>query len=100
MKLKEKMYALVSAWESSGQKRADFLSDKDISLPKFDYWICKYRKKDQRQPSLRAQVAPAAFESFVLSDADAPDEIPRSSVSMEIITPSGTRITIYNWCLG
>jgi len=96
MKLQEKMFALVSAWEASGQKRADFLSDKDISLPKFNYWICKYRKKDQQQPSLPAQVAPAAFKSFVLSDAEALDEIPRSSVSMEITTPSGTRITIYN----
>lgn len=94
MKLQEKMFALVQAWQESGIIRQEFLSDKAISLSKFNYWLYKYRKSRQHPQNLPARSTPEDFKSFVLSD-DVVKTIGQS-VSMEIITPSGVRITIYD----
>jgi hypothetical protein len=95
MKLQEKMFALVQAWQESGMVRQEFLSDKTISLSKFNYWLYKYRKSQQKHPqNLPVRSTPGDFKSFVLSDEAI--ETSGQSVSMEITTPSGVRITIYN----
>jgi len=95
MTLQDKMFAMVQAWQERGMVRREFLSGKAVSLAKFDYWLCKYRKSQQLpQKNIPAQVAQQDFKSFVLSDN--PSEACRKSVSMEITTPSGMRITIYN----
>lgn len=95
MKLQEKMFALVQAWQSSGMTQREFLCDKSIGLSKFNYWICKYRKSHENRPyELTAPSSPRGFKSFVLSEEEVTGN--RQSVSMEIITPSGVRITIYH----
>jgi len=95
MKLQEKMFAMVQAWQKSGMTRPEFLSGKSISLSKFDYWIYKYRKITKHsQSGIPARSSSEDFKSFVLSDQDTCGK--EQSVSMEIITPSGVRITIYH----
>lgn len=95
MKLQEKMFAIVQAWQESEMTKVEYLSDKAIGLPKFDYWLYKYRNlPNGTHPQLPAQAAPEAFKSFILSDE--PDDANRQSVSMEIVTPSGVRITIFH----
>lgn len=94
MKLQEKMFALVQAWQESGIIRQEFLSDKAISLSKFNYWLYKYRKSQPHPENLPALSTHEDFKSFVLSD-DVVKNIGQT-VSMEITTPSGVRITIYD----
>ena len=94
MTIQEKMFAMVETWQESGMVRREFLSGKSVSIAKFDYWICKYRKSQQLPQSIPAQAAPQDFKSFVLSDD--PNHTCHQSASIEITTPSGVRITIYN----
>ena len=44
MKLQEKMFALVEAWQESGQTKREFLSNQDIGQAKFNYWLNKFRR--------------------------------------------------------
>ena len=95
MKLQEKMFALVQAWQASGMTQREFLSDKSIGRSKFNYWVCKYRKShENRSYALTAPSYPGGFKPFVLSEEEVLTN--RQSVSMEITTPSGVRITIYH----
>ncbi len=94
MKLQEKMFALVQAWHKSGLTRQKFISGKAVGIAKFDYWICKYRKSQcSLKQSLPATHSPEVFKSFAFSEE--PREADARSISMEIVTPSGVRITIY-----
>lgn len=94
MKLQEKMFAMVEAWHKSGMTRQEFLTGKSVGLPKFDYWVNKYRKSLRPQPSaLPSERLAEDFKSFVLQAE--PHEPEPQSVSMNIETPEGVRITIY-----
>jgi hypothetical protein len=95
MKLQEKMFAMVESWEASGMKKVKFLSDKSIGLSKFDYWLNKYRNQHKKnQSQLPVAMSSESFKSFVLSKQS--QDSASQSVSMEIDTPSGVRITLYH----
>lgn len=93
MKLQEKMWALIRAWEKSGLTKREFLADKAIGQPKFDYWLYKYRKR-AGSGQLPDKLQPEDFKAFLLSPEVT--EADKRVVSMEIATPSGVRITIYH----
>lgn len=95
MKLQEKMFALVRNWRESRMTKREFLLDKAIGLSKFNYWLYKYRDlQNDTLARMPAQSSADDFKSFLLSPE--PTETDRQSISMEIVTPSGVRITIYH----
>lgn len=94
MKLQEKMFAMVEAWHQSGMTRQEFLTGKAVSKAKFDYWIKKHRLHHSRlEPKSPINSSTEAFKTFILTDE--PRGSVSKSVSMEITTPSGIQITIY-----
>lgn len=95
MKLQEKMFALVRAWEESGMSKHEFLLGKAVKRAKFDYWLYKYRDMaNVMQGCLPERSTSETFKPFVLSEE--PETSNAQSVSVEIVTPSGVRITIYH----
>jgi hypothetical protein len=36
------MFSLIEVWKKSGMRQKDFCAEKDIALPKFQYWMKKY----------------------------------------------------------
>jgi len=43
--LSQLMFSLIEIWKKSGMKQRDFCKEKDIALPKFQYWMKKYTLK-------------------------------------------------------
>jgi hypothetical protein len=82
MDRQEQMFLEVEAWRSSGMIKQEFLKDKDYSLPKFNYWIAKYRA---------AQIDGQVAEGFREVDFT---ETKLGKV-LEIEAPSGVKIMVY-----
>jgi hypothetical protein len=40
--LSQLMFSLIEVWKKSGMRQKDFCAEKDIALPKFQYWMKKY----------------------------------------------------------
>lgn len=90
MKLQEKMFALVADWESGSQTKKSFLSDKPVSLSKFDYWRVKYNKS-KGCSGIATQNPGSDFRELLLGGPGSED----LSKVLELTTPSGLRITVY-----
>lgn len=88
MQLQEEMFALVSEWLSSGLTKKTFLADRQIKLPKFNYWCNKYYEHVDDESDFSAE---SNFRELVLSDASS--ETP--SKVFELTTPSGLHITVF-----
>ncbi len=43
--LSQLMFSLIEVWKKSGMRRKDFCAEKDIALPKFQYWMKKYTQQ-------------------------------------------------------
>lgn len=90
MKIQEEMFALVAEWKSSGQTKKSFLSEKPVSLSKFDYWRAKF-DKNRSSSSLTTQNHSSDFRELLMSDA-APED---ASKVLELTMPSGLHITVF-----
>jgi predicted acetyltransferase len=94
MKQQERMYQLAEAWENNSQTKNEFLADKEVSTSKFNYWLKKYRDRQAAmQPAPQSQNCPGNFSAFDLHEVMAGKE---QEKIMELTTPSGIRIIIYN----
>lgn len=90
MQLQEEMFALVSEWISSGLSKKTFLADRQIKLPKFNYWCNKYNDHIAGS-SLSAE---RHFQELELSDVASPG----AAKVFELTTASGLRIAVFGQC--
>lgn len=90
MKLQEKMFALVADWESGSETKKSFLSDKAVSLSKFDYWRAKYNKSKSCS-GIATQNRGSDFREVLLRDIGSE----KPSKLLELTTPLGLRITVF-----
>lgn len=90
MTLQEEMFALVSAWKSSGLTKKTFLADKPIGLPKFNYW-CARHGQHMASDALASVSETGHFRELIIDDRaeDAAVKV------LELTTRSGLRITVF-----
>ena len=48
--LSQLMFSLIDVWKASGMTQKDFCIDKQINLPKFQYWMKKYSMRHGDRP--------------------------------------------------
>ena len=86
---RDKMYALLDEWKSSGQTQRSFCKSNDLSYGVFKYW----RKKKEGSTSDKKKDSSSKAPSFI------PITIPDSSeitttipVTMSIVYPNGVKL--------
>lgn len=77
MSTQEKMFALVEEYRQSGLTAKAFCEQKNIGLPKFNYWVRK--RREQNTPS-----------GFIKISAD--QKI--TNIPAELIYPNGVRLQL------
>lgn len=82
----EEMYALMSAYESSGQSRQQFCQASGISLAKFGYWRSKWLK-EQSESACQSQPKVQKFMRFAPEPAS-------TGYGYEIVYPNGIRLRL------
>lgn len=99
MKLQEKMFQYVESWRKSGMSKVNFLKDTDITIHKFNYWLDKYSVLEVVENKLKAKEF-ANFQEICLPlfAKNLEDKSPIKKV-LELSTPSGMKITIFEQCL-
>ena len=80
--LSQLMFSLIEVWKQSGMTRKDFCAEKDIALPKFQYWIKKYVVRHER---------PGDFVPVKLTGSGTAS--PASK--MEVLWPDGKRVIFH-----
>jgi hypothetical protein len=73
---KEKMFALISEWESGADRRDVFCDRNGITLATFSYWRTKYRREG-------TQLSPRFIELK-----------PSTPVNLEVVYPNGVIVRL------
>ncbi|MFM6251159.1 MAG: IS66 family insertion sequence element accessory protein TnpA [Dolichospermum sp.] len=81
------MFAEVELWHESGFSKTQFLSQKDYSEAKFNYWLAKWKACQQHEN------VQSGFEE--LNWKTLHTESYRMGKVLEIEAPSGVRITVF-----
>jgi len=94
MEKERKMFALVEAWEQSGQSQPDFCVQHNITLSKFGYWRSKWL----------ALQSPSSSDSSSFIEIETPPtsnkknkitvSTPSEDQGYEIIYPNGVRLCL------
>jgi hypothetical protein len=80
--LSQLMFSLIEVWKKSGMKQKDFCAEKDIALPKFQYWMKKYTLQ---------QETPGDFLPVKLTGSGTGSPASR----LEILWPDGKRVIFH-----
>lgn len=80
--LSQLMFSLIEVWKKSGMTRKDFCSQKDIALPKFQYWMKKYNLHHE---------TPGDFVPLKLTGSGAASPASR----LELLWPDGKRVIFH-----
>jgi hypothetical protein len=81
MELQEKMFSDIEAWMASGISKSRFLEDKNYSEAKFNYWLSKWKTREQLNLE-------GGFQELNFSDF-------KSGKVIEIQMPSGVKIIVF-----
>lgn len=81
MELQEKMFSEIEVWMASGVSKASFLEDKSYSEAKFNYWLSKWKTREQLNLE-------GGFQELNFSDF-------KSAKVLEIQMPSGVKISFF-----
>ena len=81
MELQEKMFSDIEAWMASGISKSRFLEDKNYSEAKFNYWLSKWKTREQLNLE-------CGFQELNFSDF-------KSGKVIEIQMPSGVKIIVF-----
>ena len=81
MELQEKMFSDIEAWMASGISKSRFLEDKNYSEAKFNYWLSKWKTREQLNLE-------GGFQGLNFSDF-------KSGKVIEIQMPSGVKIIVF-----
>jgi hypothetical protein len=81
MGLQEKMFSEIEVWMASGVSKSSFLEGKSYSEAKFNYWLSKWKTREQL--NLEGGFQELNFRDF------------KSGKVLEIQMPSGVKITFF-----
>jgi hypothetical protein len=81
MGLQEKMFSEIEVWMSSGVSKSSFLEGKGYSEAKFNYWLSKWKTREQLNLE-------GGFQELIFTDS-------KSGKVLEIQMPSGVKITFF-----
>jgi hypothetical protein len=81
MGLQEKMFSEIEVWMASGVSKSSFLEGKSYSEAKFNYWLSKWKTREQL--NLEGGFQELNFRDF------------KSGKVLEIQMPSGAKITFF-----
>jgi hypothetical protein len=81
MGLQEKMFSEIEVWMASGVSKASFLEGKSYSEAKFNYWLSKWKTREQLNLE-------GGFQELNFTDF-------KSGKVLEIQMPSGVKITFF-----
>jgi hypothetical protein len=81
MGLQEKMFSEIEVWMASGVSKSSFLEGKSYSEAKFNYWLSKWKTREQL--NLEGGFQELNFRDF------------KSGKMLEIQMPSGVKITFF-----
>ena len=81
MGLQEKMFSEIEAWMASGVSKSSFLEDKSYSEAKFNYWLSKWKTREQLNLE-------GGFQELNFGDF-------KSGKVLEIEMPSGVKIIFF-----
>lgn len=81
------MYREIQSWKESGLDKASFITDKEYSKAKFEYWINKYNKEQAISRSSK-------FKEINLSEPISSPTIKNEKL-VDLDLPSGIKITVY-----
>jgi len=99
MKLQEKMFLTIEDWKKSGLKKVHFVKNAGITIHKFNYWIDKHSLLITLENKVKS-VDKNQFQEIklplFLKNLEC-KTIPKKVLELE--TPSGLKITIFEQCL-
>jgi len=99
MKLQDQMFALIDDWYDSKLHKKEFLTGKNVSQGKFDYWLKKYHKPNRHSKKIIQPLKVENFKEITLPSVSNTVPVSKDSVKVvELITPSGFQINIYEKC--
>jgi hypothetical protein len=99
MKLQDEMFALIDGWYASKLHKKEFLSDKNVSEGKFDYWLKKYHDPNRRSKKVSKLLKVEDFKEITLPSVSKSAAESKDSVKIiELRTPSGFELKIYEGC--
>ena len=81
MGLQEKMFSEIEVWMASGVSKSSFLEGKSYSEAKFNYWLSKWKTREQLNLE-------GGFQELNFRDS-------KSGKVLEIQMPSGVKITFF-----
>lgn len=99
MNLQGKMFQLAESWKKSGMTKVNFLKDSDISIHKFNYWLYKYSVREVVTNNVKPNKLTDFEEICLPSFAENLEDKRAIKKVLEISTPSGFKITIFEQCL-
>ena len=79
--LSQLMFSLIEGWKKSGMKQKEFCAEKQIALPKFQYWMKKYSSQHE---------GAGDFVAVKVSGLSLP-----SASMLEIHWPDGKRVVFH-----
>ena len=94
MNQQEQMYTLVGRWRESGLAKSKFCKEAQISLHRFNYWLKKCNKDNNRE---RSKPEVSFFSASENPKKDKKQLAPKLTdyKTMRIELPGGITITIY-----
>jgi hypothetical protein len=94
MNQQEQMYTLVGSWRESGLAKSKFCKEAQISLHRFNYWLKKFNKDNNRE---RSKPEVSFFSASENPKKDKKQLAPKLTdrKTMRIELPGGITITIY-----
>jgi hypothetical protein len=81
MELQQKMFSEIELWMDSGLSKSSFLAEKNYSEAKFNYWLSKWKSKEQL-------VSSEAFKELHFSEF-------KTGKVLEIQLPHNIKISIF-----
>jgi len=99
MKLQEKMFQTIEDWKKSGLDKVHFVKNTGITIHKFNYWIDKYSLLKTLENKVKS-IEKSQFQEInmpLFSENLECKTIPKKVLELE--TPSGLKITIFEQCL-
>jgi hypothetical protein len=99
MKLKDQMFTLIDDWYKSKLHKKEFLTDKNVSQGKFDYWLKKYHKPNRLSKKVSKPLKAENFKEITLPSVSKVVPVSKDTVKIiEFTTPSGFQINFYERC--
>jgi len=83
--LQQVMFSLIEIWKTSGKTQLEFCKEKDVTYPKFHYWLRKYNQQDQ------LPAGTSGFRRVVVGQQDG-----LRAGGVELVYPDGRKLVFHS----